>query len=576
MLRRVLFITSAMLLALLTLASNPSKLSELNWENAGNNNFFFNQNIINFQNQYDCDFRGKKFNDLVLQQAIDDLGDEGGVILFKTGVYLFNQPIHIPSNVLLKGEGANTVLTFDMAEEKDAIVFNGALSNERFELSRNVKKGESIIFIKNSNNLQEGDLIKIWLPESELTTSDWAKGSIAQIVKIKAINGNTIELKNSLRINLGVNETKIAKVNSVKNAGIACLQIIRTDETTSQTSNVIFNYAENCFVKGVESDYSNFAHVEINNSYKVQVSGSFFRFGHNYGHGGKAYGVVLQFGSSDCLVENNIFHTLRHSILLQAGSNGNVIAYNYSKNPKWTEEKLPEDAAGDIVLHGNYPFANLFEGNIVQNIVVDASHGKNGPENVFLKNTAEHYGLLINPEAADSQIIIDNKIPNKAFLLGNYLVFGEGHYEFGNKVRNKFIPANTEQSEYTSFCNRADKYTGIRDYRVSAEARYAVKDYTECGTEEYLPDNPNQNITYNSVDDYSLDGISLYPNPTSDIINIEYSGNVRVTVYNIEGKITLVTNDKVINVQEWNKGTYYFRVEDIENRLTTYKKVLVN
>ncbi|MFY0671960.1 MAG: T9SS type A sorting domain-containing protein [Bacteroidia bacterium] len=576
MLRQVLISAMAMLTALLTLASNPAQVSKLNWNNAGNDNFFFHSQTTNFQNQYDCDYRGERYNDLVLQKAIEDLGEEGGVIHLKTGVYLFSQPILIPSNVLIKGEGMTTVLTFNMTEAKDAIIFNGTLTNEKYELKRFATKGESAITLASTAGISKGDLLKIWLPESELTTSEWAKGSISQIVKVKNVFGNTIELDSELRLNLETSETKIAKILPVKNAGISCLEIIRTDQTENQTSNITFNYAENCFVKGVQSDYSNFAHVEINNSYKVQVSGSFFRFGHDYGRGGKAYGVVLQFGSSDCLVENNIFHTLRHAVLLQAGANGNVVAYNYSKNPTWAEDNLPENSAGDLVLHGNYPFANLFEGNIAQNIVIDASHGKNGPNNVFLKNTAELYGFFINPEAADSQIIIDNKVPNKTFLLGNYLVFGEGHYEYGNKVRNKYVPVNTEQSEFESFYNKADKYTCTKDYRILAEARYEQKQYTQCVEEVELPDQPTINAAYTSVDDYSIDEISLYPNPTSDVVNIEYNGEITVTVYDIKGQETLITNAKAINVKDWTKGTYYFRIEDTENRLTTYKKVLVN
>ncbi|MBK6996924.1 MAG: hypothetical protein IPH31_19135 [Lewinellaceae bacterium] len=38
-------------------------------------------------------------------------------------------------------------------------------------------------------------------------------------------------------------------------------------------------------------------------------------------------------------------------MLLQSGSNGNVLGYNFSTDPYW--EEFPNDAAGDIVLHGN-------------------------------------------------------------------------------------------------------------------------------------------------------------------------------------------------------------------------------
>jgi hypothetical protein len=95
------------------------------------------------------------------------------------------------------------------------------------------------------------------------------------------------------------------------------------------------------------------------------------------GGGGKGYGIMVQNTSGDCLIENNIFRHLRHSMILQAGSNGNVFGYNYSIDPYWTEVSLPSNAAGDIVLHGNYVYANLFEGNLGQQIVIDDSHGIN-------------------------------------------------------------------------------------------------------------------------------------------------------------------------------------------------------
>ena len=66
------------------------------------------------------------------------------------------------------------------------------------------------------------------------------------------------------------------------------------------------------------------------------------------------------------------------------------------KDPFWTGTVLPSDAAGDLVLHGNYPYANLFEGNILQNLVVDDSHGLNGPYNTFFRNRADNYGIVMS------------------------------------------------------------------------------------------------------------------------------------------------------------------------------------
>ena len=99
---------------------------------------------------------------------------------------------------------------------------------------------------------------------------------------------------------------------------------------------------------------ANFAHVEVSNSIGINVENSYFKDAFAYGSGGAGYGVALQYSSGDCYVHANVFEHLRHSILLQAGANGNVIGYNYSISPYWTGTSLPTNAAGDLVLHGNY------------------------------------------------------------------------------------------------------------------------------------------------------------------------------------------------------------------------------
>ncbi len=196
----------------------------------------------------------------------------------------------------------------------------------------------------------------------------------------------------------------------VTGVGIECLKIKRMDVdlTANQTSNIFFNYAAFCWVKGIESDSANFAHISILNSSNIEVTGSYFHGAFSYGGGGVGYGVVCHLTTGDCLIENNIFKHLRHAMLLQAGTNGNIYAYNYSLQQQRTE--LPSDAAGDIVLHGNYPYANLFEGNIAQNIGGDASHGINGPANVFFRNRALHYGIAFSAGSGDSSVVIYNEV----------------------------------------------------------------------------------------------------------------------------------------------------------------------
>ena len=81
------------------------------------------------------------------------------------------------------------------------------------------------------------------------------------------------------------------------------------DLVANQTSNIYFNYAAFCWVKGVDSDSTNFAHISILNSTNIEITGNYFHGAFAYGSGGSAYGVVCHMSTGDCLIENNIFRT---------------------------------------------------------------------------------------------------------------------------------------------------------------------------------------------------------------------------------------------------------------------------
>lgn len=172
--------------------------------------------------------------------------------------------------------------------------------------------------------------------------------------------------------------------------------------------------------------------------------------------GGNAYGVVLHLTSGDNILEDNIFEHLRHSMLLQAGVNGNVLAYNYSTDPFKTEffGLFTTDQTGDLVCHGNYPYANLFEGNIASYGIIDASHGANGPYNHYFRNHMGLYGMQISDSSPDS----DNQtiVGNEAIT---YSLAESGHYEYGNNVNGTITPAGTGNLTQDSyFRNSAPAY----------------------------------------------------------------------------------------------------------------------
>ena len=387
---------------------------------------------------------GITVNDLALQNAITSLTNQNGVIYFPAGTFLFNSPITLRSGLVLRGEGAtNTTLQFNLAGSNNLITIAGDTSTSIANITSSVFKDQSSLTVDNASLFQVNDYIKIYQNDASLVNDTWALESVGQIIHIENISGNTIYFSNALRRNyLLTDAPKIRRLTMATGVGIECLKIKRMDSTGLQKSNLYFSYAAKCWVKGVESDSCNFAHIQIANSTNIEVTNCYFHGAFAYGSGGEGYGISCEYTSGECLIENNIFKHLRHSMLLQSGANGNVFDYNYSIEP-FKSESLPNDLSGDIVMHGNYPYVNLFEGNIVQNIFVDASHGINGPYNTLFRNRAESYGIIISSGAGDSTNIVGNEINGTGFGKGNYLMQGNGNLEYGNNKNNTIIPAGT-------------------------------------------------------------------------------------------------------------------------------------
>lgn len=413
---------------------------KVDWSHAGNNVKAPTQQI-NFSD-YQPDTTGRSDCADILTEAISVAAKAKACLVIPPGKFLLLKTITLPSFVVIKGAGSSlTHFIFDLkGSNKDCFSAIGK-TDPNVNLTINpISKGQQYCILGTKTaELKVGDWVKLQDDDLGRVTSDWAKGTIGQINQIESIKNDTIYMKNEWRLDFSP-ASKITKLIPVSEVGLECFSIYRVDSTATQTSNILLIRCVDSWVEGIESRFTNFAHVCIQESAHIKVQGSYFNKSYGYGGGGRAYGVSLQISSGDCLVENNIFEHLRHSILLQAGANGNVLAYNYSFDPYWTESFQPNNSSGDLVLHGNYTFCNLFEGNIVQNIVVDASHGLNGPFNTFFRNRSENYGIFVSQGAADQLNIIGNEITAPQ---GLYLLLGNDHFQYGNNKRGTILPSNT-------------------------------------------------------------------------------------------------------------------------------------
>ena len=200
--------------------------------------------------------------------------------------------------------------------------------------------------------------------------------------------------------------------------------------------------AANCWIQNVASDSTVTNHVLIEQSLHIEVRDSYFQRSHDYGGGGRGYGVNCSKHTTLTLVENNIFRRLRHAMMVKQGATGNVFAYNYSLDPHW--ENSDTNIPPDISLHGHYPSYNLFEGNIVQELTSSDFWGPSGPGNTFLRNRVVQSDLSIRDASHDQQI------------LGNELTGRNTQISIASSVRNSFIHGNNVNGEITWSTQSAD------------------------------------------------------------------------------------------------------------------------
>ncbi|MCT4640038.1 MAG: choice-of-anchor J domain-containing protein [Bacteroidales bacterium] len=100
----------------------------------------------------------------------------------------------------------------------------------------------------------------------------------------------------------------------------------------------------------------------------------------------------------------------------------------------------------------------------------------------------------------------------------------------------------------------------------SGDAVLTVK-ATANGKSVTAPVNVKVNGTISSIYDADLAGISLYPNPASETINITVSDSdlYNIKVYSIAGKLVYTSNEAsnntTIDVSEWERGLYLAKIE---------------
>lgn len=324
-----------------------------------------------------------------------DYTSKGAIVIihFSEGsAYTFNETIELTpadSNLIFQGS-SNVELNFsNLSKNSPCFLINGEPVGSTYDLSDDWDMNSNDIS-GNLSSFSDGDWVHVYesqFPDFEDNeTHNW----VGQITSIDNNLGSDATLRHKAsRDYSDSNQLKIRKINPVRNIGFEDFNLTGRGGDESDDgydgSNFIFDYAVNCWVKGVYMSYAKRHHVHIKYSSNLYISGCYFNDAACHDVNSYGYGTLLTCSSNYCLIENNIYKRLRHSISTVGGANANVFTYNYSREQYATIYGVPYKDS-DICLHGNYPYSNLFENNYVTYIEVDNEHDINGPYNLFLRN----------------------------------------------------------------------------------------------------------------------------------------------------------------------------------------------
>ena len=435
------------------------------------------------------------------ESAIASLPSEGGAVLVPEGEYVLGSTIDLDDHVVIRGEGSDkTRLYFSMTDNSPCFE---AVTYERgdwVDVVSGCEKGSREVVVADAGAFSVGDFVEIQQdndPAIMYTSSDWnvnwARNSMGQILIVEHVSGATLTLNRPLYLTYrsGLNP-QIRTQGFVEHAGVERLFVKKT-VPSADGATFVFKNAAYCRVRDVESDHTRTSHAATNTAYRCEFRGNYFHHAYDHGGGGHGYGVNLGLHTTDCLVQDNIFRHLRHSMLVQVGACGNVFGYNYSIENVQGEGETDLNRGWspcDISLHGHYPNYNLFESNVVQEIDVADYWGPCGPGNTFLRNVTQSEGIDIMDQSHGQNVVgnvlgadkndltIESGVDN-TLAHGN---FEDGAVQWDAAIADRTIPVSYYLTEKPPFFGdspwpivRPDEPYGDN---LPAHRRYEHGDYT--------------------------------------------------------------------------------------------------
>jgi hypothetical protein len=322
----------------------------------------------------------------------------GETVYLAAGTYTINGTISIPSNVTLRGAGANLTILNATGTGGGSVVSLGTnqppYSLPTISITSGATAGSTSIVVSSASGINIGTLLMIgeqnnssyvtssgsegvcgWCDDGWSSTGQYARG---QIVMVTGVSGTTIAISPGL-YSAYTNSPLVAPFNPTVYAGVENLQVYANN--TGYTDDFSMWGCAYCWIKGVEGNYTDGNWVDDDFGYHDEIRDSYFSNAFNHSPGSTDSDVDLAEKTTATLVENNIMERGHEAIMLEWGAAGNVISYNYAEGG--FDPSTAGVLIGGVDFHGAHPQFNLFEGNVVPQFYQDSLWGSSSTSTDF-------------------------------------------------------------------------------------------------------------------------------------------------------------------------------------------------
>lgn len=319
----------------------------------------------------------------------------GQTVYLAPGTYSISGTINVPSNVTLRGAGADQTILNATGGGGDVVSLgSGDPSYKPINITGGSTAGSTSITVSNPSGITLGNYLVITETNNPSYVSisgdsgncNWcdgwtSTGSLArgQIVAVTGVSGNTVAISPGLYGAYTNTPIAVPFSMSASYAGVEDLQVYANN--TGYAANFGMSACAYCWVKGVESNYTDGDHVEVYWGYHDEVRDSYFSNAFLHTPGAHDSDVQLAYKTSASLVENNIVERTHVSIMMEWGAAGNVVSYNYTMGE--FDSGSTNFLIGGISFHGAHPQFNLLEGNVVSQIYADSVWGTSSQTTAF-------------------------------------------------------------------------------------------------------------------------------------------------------------------------------------------------